>query len=271
MSGVIFDIKEFAQHDGDGVRTTVFFKGCPLRCVWCHNPEGLSPEPELYVGTNGCTGCGLCRKPCSHPDCVYGRCLHVCPQGLLRVSGKEYEARELAEKVKKSADFLSQNGGVTLSGGEPLMQWEFALELIRELKPLHVAIETSGYADAEVFRKVISECDLVMMDLKLADREEHKKFTGVYNDKILANLETLKSSGKDFLLRTPLIPGITDTDENLAAIARLADGAPVELLPYNNLAPAKYPSVGREFTKLIAESESRIKSADGLPGNFRIR
>ena len=136
---------------------------------------------------------------------------------------------------------------------------------------VHTAIETSGYAKSEDFQKVVNLCDFVYMNIKLADSEEHKKYTGVYNDKILANLEILKSSGKDFLLRTPLIPGITDTDENLAAIARLADGAPVELLPYNNLAPAKYPSVGREYTKLIVESESRIKSADGLPGNFSFR
>lgn len=269
--GIIFDIKEFAQHDGDGVRTTVFFKGCPLRCIWCHNPEGLSSSPELYVGTNGCRNCGLCRRPCNHPDCVYGRCLHICPEGLIRVSGREYSARELAERIKKSADFLSENGGVTLSGGEPLMQPEFALELIAELKPLHIAIETSGYADPEVFRAVISECDLVMMDLKLADRDEHKKYTGVYNDKILKNLEILKSSGKRFILRTPLIPGITDTDGNLAGIARLAGGAEVELLPYNNLAPAKYPSVGRKYTDAITENESRVKTSDGLPGNFRIR
>ena len=139
------------------------------------------------------------------------------------------------------------------------------------IKPGIIIKNRTPFSDAEVFRKVISECDFVMMDLKLADREEHKKFTGVYNDKILANLEILKSSGKEFLLRTPLIPGITDTDENLTGIARLANGSPVELLPYNNLAPAKYPSVGREYTGLIAESESRIKSADGLPRNFQIR
>lgn len=269
--GIIFDIKEFAQHDGDGVRTTVFFKGCPLRCVWCHNPEGLSPEPELYVGTNGCIDCGLCRKPCSHPDCVYGRCLHICPQGLLRVSGKEYDADGLAERIKKSADFLSENGGVTLSGGEPLMQWEFALELIRKLKPLNVAIETSGYAAPDVFRRVISECDLVFLDIKLASREDHRRYTGVYNDIILENLGILKSSGKAFVLRTPLIPGITDTEENLAGIAALADGATVELLPYNSLAPAKYPAVGRTFTDLITENESRIKPGSALPRNFILR
>lgn len=272
IRGVIFDIKEFAQNDGDGVRTTVFFKGCPLRCIWCHNPEGLSPLPELYVGQNGCEGCGLCLRPCSHEDCKpYGRCLHICPHGLLRISGREYSAGELAEKLKLSSDFLSEVGGITLSGGEPLMQSEFALALIKALKPLDIAIETSGYADAEVFKAVASECDFVMMDVKLVDREAHKKYTGVYNDKILKNLEWLKKSGKRFLIRVPLIPGITDTEENLSSVARVADGAPVELLPYNDMAGAKYPSVGKAYTELIKEKKSRIENTDGLPENFRIR
>jgi len=272
VTGTVFDIKEFAQNDGDGVRTTVFFKGCPLRCIWCHNPEGLSPLPELYVGQNGCENCGLCRRPCSHDDCKpFGRCLHICPHGLLRVSGREYGARELAEKLKKSADFLEEVGGITLSGGEPLLQWEFALALIRELKPLNIAVETSGYADLDVFKAVISECDLVMIDVKLADREAHKKYTGVYNDKILENLAWLKKSGKSFLIRVPLIPGITDTDENIAAIAKIADGHPVELLPYNDLAGAKYPSVGKVYTDEIKYKKSRITDTAGLPENFRIR
>lgn len=271
-NGIIFDIKEFAQNDGDGVRTTVFFKGCPLSCIWCHNPEGLSKAPELYVGQNGCDGCGLCRQKCAHEDCKpYGRCLHICPHGLLRVSGKEYDAKTLAEKLKKSRDFLEEVGGITLSGGEPLLQWEFALELIRELKPLDIAIETSGYADPEHFKAVISECDFVMIDIKIADREEHKKYTGVYNDKILENLSWLKKTGKRFLIRTPLIPGITDTDDNLASIAEIADGHEVELLPYNDLAGAKYRSVGKKYTELIKEKKSKITDTSGLPDNFRIR
>ena len=190
---------------------------------------------------------------------------------MIRVSGREYDAPTLAKKLKKSADFLEEVGGITLSGGEPLLQWEFALELIRELKPLDIAVETSGYADEDIFKAVVSECDFVMIDVKLADREAHKKYTGVYNDKILKNLAWLKESGKRFLIRTPLIPGITDTDENLRGIAKIANGHTVELLPYNDLAGAKYPSVGKTYTDAIKEKKSCIEDTAGLPENFRIR
>lgn len=271
--GVIFDVKEFSLNDGPGIRTTVFFKGCPLRCIWCHNPEGLSPKRELFITHNGCTNCGLCKKPCNHADCQgLGRCIHICPKGLVKAVGREVTADELAEQIKKGADLLtSSGGGVTLSGGEVLMQPDFAVELIGALKPLHILIETCGYAKPEDFRRVASLCDTVYIDVKLADREQHKKYTGVYNDLILENLEWLKKSGIDFKIRTPLIPDITDTDENLAGIAEIAGGATVELLPYNRLAGAKYSGVGKKFTEEIKSDVSRIKSTEGLPDNFTLR
>jgi pyruvate formate lyase activating enzyme len=271
--GVIFDIKEFSLNDGPGIRTTVFFKGCPLRCIWCHNPEGLSPKRALFITHNGCTNCGLCKKPCDHEDCRgLGRCIHICPKGLVKAAGKIYSAEELAADIKREEDlFRSTGGGVTLSGGEVMMQPDFAVELITALKPLHVLIETCGYAKHEDFVRVASLCDTVYFDVKLADREEHKKYTGVYNDLILENLEWLKKSGINFKIRTPLIPDITDTDENLAGIARIADGAPVELLPYNRMAGAKYSGVGKEFTDIIKSDVSRIKSTEGLPENFTLR
>ena len=271
--GVIFDIKEFSLNDGPGIRTTVFFKGCPLRCIWCHNPEGLSPKRELFITYNGCTNCGLCKKPCTHEDCQgLGRCVHICPKGLVKAVGRSVTAEELAADIKREEDlFTSTGGGVTLSGGEVLLQPDFAEELIRALKPLHVLVETCGHAKHEDFVRVISLCDTVYFDVKLADRELHKKYTGVYNDQILENLEWLKKSGKDFKIRTPLIPGITDTDENLAGIAAIAGGAPVELLPYNRLAGAKYSGVGKKFTDEIKSDSSRIKNTDNLPSNFTIR
>ncbi len=271
--GVIFDIKEFSLNDGDGIRTTVFFKGCPLRCIWCHNPEGLSPKRELFITKNGCTNCGLCKKPCDHEDCLgLGRCIHICPKGLVKAAGREVTADELAAEIKRGEDlFLSTGGGVTLSGGEVLMQPDFAVELIKALKPLNILIETCGYARHEDFIRVIEGVDTVYFDVKLADRKMHKKYTGVYNDLILENLEWLKKSGKSFKIRTPLIPDITDTEENLAAIARIADGAPVELLPYNKLAGAKYGGVGKKFTDEIKSDTSRVKSTEGLPANFRLK
>ncbi len=227
--GLIFDIKEFALNDGSGIRTTVFFKGCPLRCTWCHNPEGLSPRRELYIKQKGCTHCGLCRKPCSHPDCQgLGRCLHICPKNLVSVAGAEWDADRLAQQLLKQADIYRETGGgVTLSGGEPLMQWEFACRLLDRLHGrVHTAIETSGYAAEEAFRAVTERCDFA---------------------------ELLRISGEAHTFRAPLIPGITDTGENLSAIRAFVGSDSWEQLPYNTLAPAKYASVGRTFS--LAEKQ----------------
>ena len=250
MNGLIFDIKEFAVHDGEGIRTTVFFKGCPLRCVWCHNPEGLSPKRELYLKQNGCLSCGLCRKPCNHPECAeIGRCLHICPKNLVSAAGNLWEASDLAEKLLKHKSFFdAMGGGVTLSGGEPLLQADFCVELLSLLKGrVHTALETSGYADAEVFQRVVALCDFVYMDLKLADGGLHKQYTGVSNERILENAAWLKQSGIAHCFRTPLIPGITDTEENLRAIEEIVGESRWEQLAYNPLAGAKYASVGRTF------------------------
>lgn len=250
MKGLIFDIKEFAVHDGEGIRTTVFLKGCPLRCVWCHNPEGLSPKKELYLKQNGCLSCGLCRIPCEHEECKgLGRCLHVCPKNLVSVAGVEWEAKELAAKLLTHKNFFNtMGGGITLSGGEPLLQADFCVELLTLLKgQVHTAIETSGYAKSEDFKKVIRLCDFVYMDIKLADSELHKKYTGVDNKIILQNAEYLKQSGIPHTFRTPLIPNITDTEENLWEIKGIVGGSSWEILPYNPLAGAKYASVGRKY------------------------
>ena len=198
IMGIIFNIQRYCLHDGDGIRTTVFFKGCPLRCVWCHNPEGLSPNAELYELTDGCQHCNLCRVPCNHPDCKdFGRCLHICSKNLLRLVGKEYGVEELAQKLLSQKPFFdAMGGGITLSGGEPLLQADFCVSLLQELKgKLHTTIETSGYASEKDFMRVISLCDFVIMDLKLMDDAEHKKYTGVDNKQILENAKYLKQSG----------------------------------------------------------------------------
>lgn len=254
MRGLIFDVKEFSTNDGDGVRTTVFFKGCPLRCIWCHNPEGLSPTPELYERVEGCLSCGLCRTPCAHEECKpFGRCLHVCPKNLVRPVGRYYKSDELAARLlRQKAFFDASGGGVTLSGGEPLLQADFCVALLMKLSgKLHLAIETSGYAARDDFMRVVSLCDFVMMDLKLMDESAHREFTGVSNACILENARDLMNSGIPHLFRTPLIPGITDTKENLAAIAKFIGSDPIELLPYNTLAAAKYDAVHRTFTDRI--------------------
>lgn len=249
MEAVIFDIKEFSLHDGPGARITVFFKGCPLHCLWCHNPEGLSPEPQLLIRQNLCVHGGKCRAGCNHPECRrFDRCIHACPLGCIRVSGKVCDTESLAGYLNANADFLTSNGGgVTFSGGEPMLCGAFLRELIPKLGGMHTAIQTSAYTAPENFRATVSLLDFVMMDLKLADREMHKKYTGVYNDIILENFRWLKQSGKKYVVRVPLIPEITDTDDNLKAISAMVGDSPVELLKYNVLAGAKYPMLGMKY------------------------
>lgn len=248
---IIFDIKEFAVHDGPGVRTTVFFKGCPLRCVWCHNPEGLSPEKQVMVRSAQCRQCGRCRVTCTHEACQpLGRCIYACPDALLSVCGREITSDELTARLTRDADFLRESGGgVTFSGGEPLMQHEFLMTMLARLKSakLHTAVETSAFAAPEIFRRMADAADYVIMDLKLADTALHKKYTGVDNALILANAAYLRTCGTPHEFRTPLIPGITDTEENLAAILALVGDSPWEKLPYNALAGAKYPMLSMNF------------------------
>ena len=250
-TGIIFDVKEFAVHDGPGVRTTVFFKGCPLRCIWCHNPEGLSPRPEVMVKSSQCRHCGRCRVPCAHEACrPFGRCLYACPDALLSVCGREYTADELTARLVRGAALLRESGGgVTFSGGEPLCQAPFLLEMLDRMAAagLAAAVEPSGYATMAVFAAVASRASRIYMDLKLADPEKHRFYTGVENSLILANAEYLRSCGTPHVFRTPLIPGITDTGENLAAIARFVGDSPWEKLPYNALAGAKYPMLEKEY------------------------
>ena len=249
MTGTIFDIKEMAVHDGPGIRTTVFFKGCPLRCKWCHNPEGLSFQPQIMYKSARCKGCKECEKKCSHSECQpFGRCIRVCPENCLEISGREVDAKTLANELKKSAEILGDSfGGFTFSGGEPLAQPEFLLALTEELKDYHLCMETSGFADEEIFKRVIEKLRFIIMDIKIADTAEHKLYTGVGNEKILRNFEVLKNSGKPYIIRTPLISGITDTEENLSAIKKIIGESEWEKLTENKMAGAKYKMLGMKF------------------------
>ena len=266
-TAVVFEVREFCLHDGPGVRTTVFFKGCPLRCTWCHNPEGLSPEPEILFKERQCRHCGNCRNANVGDLPALER---VCPQRARVVCGRRWTVDELAAELLSNADvFDSSGGGITFSGGEPLMQADFLEQLIARLRrdrPLHLAIETSGYAAHDAYRKVISQIDLVFQDLKHPDPQAHKRWTGVDPAPIHENLSWLKASGRPFVARIPLIPGVNDSDEAKEGFARLLEGPSgmlrVELLPYHLTAAAKYPYVGRRYNPGFDESKSPDASTE---------
>ena len=235
--GVIFDVREFCLQDGDGIRTTVFFKGCPLRCALCHNPEGL--EPAVQTLTNG------------------------------RVCGRKVTAEALAAEIHRQDSFLlNYGGGVTFSGGEPMMQPDFLVELAERLRPLNLAIETSGYAAPGVYERVVGSVDFVIQDIKQADPAAFKKWCGGDLAVILRNLAWLKQSGKPFLVRIPVIPTANDSLEVMAAIAALLKDAPglrhVELKPFNSLAGAKYPLVNKVFPLHVEADMGFIKQAQAV-------
>lgn len=249
MNGIIFDIKEFTVHDGPGSRITVFFKGCPLRCLWCHNPEGLSTRKQLMYRSTLCTHCGRCYQACTHEECKpFGRCVHACVNGCLSIVGEKISSDQLSQKLNKNAELLNaMGGGITFSGGEPLLQSEFVCETVEKLNSVHKAIQTSGYAKCDVYKEVVSHFDYILQDIKLVDSTAHKNYTGVDNACILENIEWLKKSGKEFVFRVPLIPDITDTEDNLRAIGAIAEDHRVELMPFNSFAGAKYAMVGKEY------------------------
>ena len=252
--GVVFDVKEFAVFDGPGIRTTVFMKGCPLRCQWCHNPEGLSPKPQLMVSKAACTDCGACREVCPTPDCctACGKCVPACRGGFRKIVGQHWSAEALAQRLLKDKDvYALGGGGVTFSGGEPLMQWPFVEAVIGRLDGVHTAIETSGYASDAVFRSAMETCDLIMLDWKASDPEKHKLYTGVDQAPIRRHAEMLAKGDTPFILRMPIIPGVNDEPEHFETAARLvADSKSllrVELLPYQPAAGAKYEMVGMQY------------------------
>ena len=247
---LIFSIEEFSVHDGPGIRATVFLKGCPLRCVWCHNPEGQRFENEIIKSQAGCENCDACVA--AGGGRLNEKSVAVCPNRLLRMSGEPYTPERLSERLRRLLPLLNETGGgVTFSGGEPLAQPDFLCECLDLLKGnTNRAVQTSGYCPAEIFRRVLDRSDFFLYDLKLLDPVMHRRYTGADNAPILRNFRTLCGSGKPFVARIPLIPGVTDTERNLTAAAgflRENGVRSVELLPYNPFAGGKYASVGRRY------------------------
>ncbi len=265
MNATVMDIKKFAVHDGDGIRTTVFLKGCPLRCLWCHNPEGLSAKKELAYFAHKCISCGECARLCpSHSvkdgihtfereKCIScGSCVSVCPSEALRLYGKEMSADEILEIVLEDKDFYeASGGGVTLSGGECLIYPDFCAEVLRLCKEsgINTAIDTCGYVSKESLNKVIPYTDVFLYDIKAIDEALHIKCTGVSNKIILENLKYLDSLGCKTEIRTPCVPGCNDGEipKIEAFISSLSNVIRHKILPYHGFARSKYEALGMEY------------------------
>ncbi len=265
-SGIIFDIKGFAIHDGPGIRTTVFLKGCPLRCEWCHNPESQSLAPVLAQFKRNCIGCGKCLSRCPHgalsagEDGIVidrarcqgcGTCAETCYAEALVLRGQRMTVAEVIAEVLKDRPFYENSGGgMTLSGGEPLFQPDFAIGLLRAAKAegLHTCLDTSGLVAPEVLEAALEHVDLVLYDLKTTDQARHSRHTGCDNRQILENLRRVTSNGQAVKLRMPLVPGFNDRAEDMEAAARFIAGLkhapPLEVLPYHKLGEGKYGALG---------------------------
>ncbi len=268
--GYVFDFKRFATHDGNGIRTTVFLKGCTLNCVWCQNPEGISIKRRPLHFPNKCIGCGSCILKCRDNgivrengriklDCKrnedWESVIDACPATALAMDSKEYTVSEVIEEVRKDEVFFRYDGGMTISGGEPLYQSDFATQILKRAQEcrIHTAVETALNVPEDVVKKALTYLDSVYADMKIYDAELHQKYTGVSNELIKENLKFLLTSEKrdSVTVRTPLIPGFTTKEENLASISRFLSGiypeVHYELLNYNPLAEAKYPIVEKEY------------------------
>ena len=273
----IFDIKRYAINDGPGIRIVIFLKGCNLNCAWCHNPESISTETERMYAPAKCIKCGTCVMACPEKAITLtsegiitddelckmcGKCAEVCPTKAIEISGHPMSVAEIMNEIEKERVFFDQSGGgVTFSGGEPLLQSKFLIELLDECskRGIHTAVDTAGLANTEIILDVAKRTDLFLYDLKMMDSERHRKWVGVPNEKILENLKAVSATGVKIIIRIPLIGGVNDDAENMEATARFVaelsgEKKLVNLLPYHKIAQTKYQKLGRpEDFQLLEE------------------
>lgn len=269
MKGIVTNVQRFSIHDGPGIRTTVFLKGCNLRCFWCHNPETLAPRPELQLFLDRCIGCGVCFKRCPYQchEMVDGKrvfhrekcdgcglCAQTCYAEALVLVGEEKTVDQVVEEVLRDKPFYDNSGGgITLSGGEPLLQFDFSYAVLEQCKAkgVHTAIETAANFPWERVAAILPVVDLVMMDIKVMDSKLHQECTGVPNERILANALKLGQQPQPLIVRTPIVPGVNDTPEQVAAIAAFVKQLPnlmyYELLPFHPMATSKYDSLDIDY------------------------
>lgn len=266
MVGLITHIQKFSVHDGPGIRTTVFFKGCPLSCPWCQNPETIASYREVQFHSEQCVGCGTCSGICSQGCFTWnditafnsencnqcGICIEHCPVNALRWSARLISTGELLHEIVKDRNYFDlSGGGVTLSGGEPLQQVEFCLELLKKLKRqgINTALDTSGYAPYRFFKKIMPYVDIILFDIKIMNEHLHEKYTKVSNSLILENFRQICMTGKRVIVRIPVIPGFTDAQANIAEIEKFVKQQPgniqIEKIPFNPLMAKKYQLLGK--------------------------
>lgn len=285
LTGRIFDIQRMSLHDGPGIRTTVFFKGCSLRCFWCHNPESIRFALEIQYFPDRCIGCGLCREACElgchqfdaqsgqhlfqRERCIScGRCAGVCPAQSLVLSGKDWQVEALVKEVLRDRPFYEQSqGGVTASGGEPLLQPDFVACFFHRLhqKGIHTALETALYVPEGALQQVLPEVDFLLADLKYPEAEGHRRAVGADNEQILKNLQLVDQSDVVYCVRIPVIPGVNDQDDvmrQFEAVLRPLKRLPyVELMPYHDFGLGKYDSLARDSSRqagMTAPTKDRL-------------